>query len=246
MEYFKYYPHHQQALRDASSVKLIHYALEENSLREVGAMHRHIFEDADRRLATGEGFLMPDRLNPKRWPHFWKLLLAQGSAKSSTPESKLAPTTDRQPYQIKLAIKENRRVSLSERLTIKSCRQKKTPRRTKPSFSDTFAVGPPVNGNKGFPSGWTTRISRWTTATEQPKINVGPQRAQTRQKEKLTWGTTGGPIPSEAYHEGMSDSVTRSVLHPSQNITFPRSRISLLRHLGQHHLKSWEFLISYQ
>ena len=182
-------PHHQQAMRDACSVKQIHQTLVSYSklappLHEIAAMHRDIFDDADRRLVTGESFLHHPHDDPRRWPHLEKSGLVWASAKS--------PKKDRPLYQIKLAQEDDKQISLSELVIISSCRQRKTPRRKKPSFSDTFAAGPPVNGNKGFPSGWTTRISRWTTATEQPKINVGPQRAQTRQKEKLTWGTTGG------------------------------------------------------
>ena len=169
MEYFKYHsPHHLQAIRDAVIANLLNL------------LELHVGDDPQNHP------LPPNVAAPR------ELQLAWASVKSSTPKSKLAPTKeltpkkDRPLYQIKLARRDNTQIcSLSELLTISSCRQKKTPRRKKPSFSDTFAAGPPVDGIKGFPSGWTT-------ATEQPKIDVGTQRAQTHQKEKITWGTKGG------------------------------------------------------
>ena len=105
------------------------------------------------------------------------------SAKSPKPKSKLALRKDTQPFQIKLALKDDRQISLSERLIMASCKQKK--RQNRPSFNGTMAAGPPLDGGKGFHSGWTD-------ATAQPKIDVGTQRAQTCQKKKLTWRTKGG------------------------------------------------------
>ena len=175
MEYPKYYPpHYRQAMRDAYTVNRLHPAWETLPLCKIKAIRRDIFEDADLRLAGGGGFLHHPPGDPRRWPHFKKLRLARASAKSSTPKSKLTPKKDRQLYQIKLALREYRQISLSKRLAITSCKQKKiTPK--KPSFSDTWTAGLPLNGGKGFHSGWTN-------ATEQPKIDVGTQRAQARQK----------------------------------------------------------------
>ena len=177
-------------------------------------MHQDIFENADRRLAGEKCFLYHPHDDPRRWPHLKKLRLAWASAKSSTPKSKLAPKKDRPLYQIKLARRDNKRISLSKLLTISSCKQKK---KNRSLFKGTMAAGPPLDGGKGFPSSWTT-------ATEQPKIDVGTQRAQTRQKKKLTWGTKGG---NSFGNLALKDArgVKKNCLKPRSGYQFPQGTV---------------------
>ena len=138
--------------------------------------------------------------------------------------------------QIKLALRDNTQVSLSKRLAITPGKQKKLPK--KPLFSDTRAAGPPLHGGKGFHSGWTN-------ATKHPKIDVETQRAQIRQKKRLTWGTKGGNSFGNLAIKD-AQGVKKNCLKPRYGYKFPRARINLLRHLWQHHWMLSEFLISYQ
>ena len=107
--------------------------------------------------------------------------------------------------QIKLALRDNQVVSLEERMAISSGQQNKQPKKS--SFSDTYAAGPPLDGGNGFQFDWPDatvyqikvrlglRLAGppldggnefqfgWPGATEQPKIKVGTQHAQTCQNK---------------------------------------------------------------